>query len=194
MLFLMCCFFFSDGLQVLIVPKLILWGLALSQEGRSVAVPLLQSARQQQMGPFLEVAGLGPPCALSLPISLLQRVYVSVIMFSVAFSIWCIYTIQKLSGSLTVSKYGPRCPAVIWLPSLAGGAAAAVLTPEWKRVIRQLHYIPLALWTFKCTLLFKDQKVGKRVPGGAADTLPFPKSFCVVPSARYQHTLYSKAA
>lgn len=112
------------------MPKLILWGLALSQEGRSVVVPLLQSAPQQQMGPFLEVAGLGPPCALSLPISLLQRVYVSVIMFSVAFSIWCIYTIQKLSGSLTVSKYGPRCPAVIWLPSLACGAAAAVLTPN----------------------------------------------------------------
>lgn len=100
----------------------------------------------------------------------------------------------KMIWKLTVSKYGPRCPAVIWLPSPAGGAAAAILTLEWKRAIRQLHYVPLALWTFKLTLLFKDQKAAKRVPGGAADSLPFQKSFCMVPSARYQHTSFSKAA
>lgn len=80
----------------------------------------------------------------------------------------------------------------MWLPSPAGAAAAAGLTPELKRVIRQLHCIPLALWTFK--LLFKDQKAMKRVPGGAADTLPFLKSFCLVASARYQHTSRSKGA
>lgn len=54
------------------------------------------------------------------------------IMFSVAFPMQRVYTIQKLSGSLTVSKYGPRCPAVIWLTSPAGVAAAAILTPELK--------------------------------------------------------------
>lgn len=55
--------------------------------------------------------------------------------------------------------------------------AAAGLTPELKRVIRQLHCVPL--WTFK--LLFKNQKAMKRVPVGATNTLPFLKSFCMAP-------------
>lgn len=172
-LMLLCDDFFQSGFQVLLIPKLCEESPFFGGVGGSAAASLLRSAPQQQMVFLYEAAGLGPPLSCSLPISHVQRGYVSVIIISVSFPVQCVCAIQKLPGRLAVSKYRYRCPAVIRLPSPDAVAAAASLTSESKRAIRQLPCIPLALCTFQ--LLFKDHRVMKRVPGGSA-LIPCP--FC----------------
>lgn len=92
---------------------------------------LLRSALEQQMVLLYVAAGYSPPPdTLSLSLSLRGCVCVRVIMFAVAFPIYSAYISQNIIGGLTVSKYGPRCPAVILFPLPVCVAAAAIHTAE----------------------------------------------------------------
>lgn len=74
---------FSDGFQVLIIPKLCVGSPLLGR--RICCCSPAEVSPSTADGTLYEAAGLGPPLSGSLPVSLLQRGYVSAMMFSVAF-------------------------------------------------------------------------------------------------------------